>query len=93
MVPVDLIAVIRHKVHAEIPIPEIAGELGLSRNTIRRYACVKRVSIDRSSLPTRSPPGPRTHLPPDRRASERERVAQVDFFEVWVELADRGMQS
>lgn len=53
----DLVAVIRHKVHAEgVPIREIARELGLSRNTIRRYARAKRVPIDRTSLPARPAP-------------------------------------
>jgi len=57
MVPMDLVAVIRHKVHAEgVPIREVARELGLSRNTIRRYARAKRVPIDRSSQPARSAP-------------------------------------
>lgn len=138
----DLVAVIRHKVHAEgVPIREIARELGLSRNTIRRYARAKRVPIDRSSLPARSTPArdaieeaaasiwqsrrsftagkqrltatrlwellrdaghtasERTvrRLVAEFRSAEREvtvplvygsgEVAQVDFFEVWVELA------
>ncbi|HSY24595.1 MAG TPA: IS21 family transposase [Polyangiaceae bacterium] len=142
MVPMDLVAVIRHKVHAEgVPIREVARELGLSRNTIRRYARAKRVPIDRSSLPARSTPArdaieeaaasiwqsrrsftagkqrltaarlwellrdaghaasERTvrRLVAEFRSAEREvtvplvygcgEVAQVDFFEVWVELA------
>ena len=137
----DLVAVIRHKVHAEgVPIREVARELGLSRNTIRRYARAKRVPIDRS-LPERATPvrdgvaeaaasiwksrrsftagkqrltatrlwellreaghaaSERTvrRLVAEFRSDEREvtvplvygagEVAQVDFFEVWVELA------
>jgi transposase len=51
----DLVAVIRHKVHAEgVPIREVARKLGLSRNTIRRYARAKKVPINGTSLPTRS---------------------------------------
>ena len=138
----DLVAVIRHKVHAEgVPIREVARELGLSRNTIRRYARAKRVPIDRSSQPARSAPAREAieeaaasiwqsrrsftagkqrltatrlwellrdagHSASERtvrrlvaefRSAEREvtvplvygsgEVAQVDFFEVWVELA------
>jgi transposase len=141
MVPMDLVAVIRHKVHAEgVPIREIARELGLSRNTIRRYARAKKVPIDRT-LPDRATPtrdaiaeaaaaiwqsrrsftagkqrltatrlwellrdaghtaSERTvrRLVAEFRSAEREvtvplvygagEVAQVDFFEVWVELA------
>jgi transposase len=141
MVPMDLVAVIRHKIHAEgVPIREVARELGLSRNTIRRYARAKRVPIDRS-LPERATPvrdgvaeaaesiwksrrsftagkqrltatrlwellreaghaaSERTvrRLVAEFRSAEREvtvplvygagEVAQVDFFEVWVELA------
>ncbi len=137
----DLVAVIRHKVHAEgVPIREIARELGLSRNTIRRYARAKKVPIDRT-LPDRATPtrdaiaeaaaaiwqsrrsftagkqrltatrlwellrdaghtaSERTvrRLVAEFRSAEREvtvplvygagEVAQVDFFEVWVELA------
>src|SRR6185437_8083356 len=56
MVPMEVVAVIRHEVHAEgIPIREVARELGLSRNTIRRYARAKKVPIDRSP-PTRPTP-------------------------------------
>ena len=138
----DLVAVIRHKVHAEgVPLREVARELGLSRNTIRRYARAKRVPIDRSSLPTRSTPArdaieeaaesiwqsrrsftagkqqltatrlwellreaghtasERTvrRLVAEFRSAERRspcrsctapgELAQVDFFEVWVDLA------
>lgn len=138
----DLVAVIRHKVHAEgVPLREVARELGLSRNTIRRYARAKRVPIDRASLPARATPArddiekaaasiwqsrrsftagkqrltaarlwellrdaghtasERTvrRLVAEFRSAEREvtvplvygsgEVAQVDFFEVWVELA------
>jgi transposase len=142
MVPMDVVAVIRHKVHAEgIPIREVARELGLSRNTIRRYARAKKVPIDRRS-PTRPTPArddvaeaaseiwrsrrsftagkqrltatrlwellreaghaasARTvrRLVAEFRSAEREvtvplvyspgELAQVDFFEVWVDLAD-----
>ena len=137
----DLVAVIRHKVHAEgVPIREIARELGLSRNTIRRYARAKKVPIDRMlsdrATPTRDAiaeaaaaiwqsrrsftagkqrltatrlwellrdaghtASERTvrRLVAEFRSAEREvtvplvygagEVAQVDFFEVWVELA------
>ena len=39
MVPMDLVAVIRHKVLTEgVPLREVSRELGLSRNTVRRYA-------------------------------------------------------
>jgi transposase len=142
MVPMDLVAVIRHKVHSEgVPIRELARELGLSRNTIRRYARAKRVPIARTSLPARPAPAREAieeaaasiwqsrrsftagkqrltatrlwellrdagHTASERtvrrlvaefRSAEREvtvplvygsgEVAQVDFFEVWVELA------
>lgn len=139
----DLIAVIRHKVLAEgVPIREVARELGLSRNTIRRYARAKGIPIARPS-PTARPSPARDeveeaasaiwqarrsftagkqrltaarlwellrdagHTASERtvrrlvarfRSAEREvtvplvygpgEVAQVDFFEVWIELAD-----
>jgi transposase len=142
MVPMDLVAVIRHKVLSEgIPIREVARELGLSRNTIRRYARAKAVPIDRPSPVARASPAredvaeaaaaiwrsrrsftagkqrltatrlwellqenghtasARTvrRLVAEFRSEEREvtvplvyapgDVAQVDFFEVFVELA------
>ncbi len=141
MVPMDLVAVIRHKVHAEgVPIREIALELGLSRNTVGRYARAKKVPIDRTlrdrATPTRdaiaeeaaaiwrsrrsftagkqrltatrvwellrdagNTASERTvlRLVAEFRSAEREvtmplvcgagEVAQVDFFEVWAEVA------
>ena len=138
----DLIAVIRHKVLAEgIPIREVARELGLSRNTIRRYARAKTIPIEGPTTVMRATPArddvteaataiwqsrrtftegkqrltatrlwellresghvasSRTvrRLVAELRGAEREvtvplvyapgEVAQVDFFEVWVDLA------
>ena len=142
MVPVDLVAVIRHKVLTEgVPIREVVRELGLSRNTIRRYARAKAIPIERPSAFPRTSPArdgvkeaaeaiwksrrsftagkqrltatrlwellrdaghtasARTvrRLVAEFRSDEREvtvplvyapgELAQVDFFEVWVELA------
>lgn len=138
----DLIAVIRHKVLTEgVPIREVVRELGLSRNTIRRYARAKAIPIARPVSPPRAAPArdevreaaeaiwksrrsftagkqkltatrlwellrdngheasARTvrRLVAEFRDAEREvtvplvyapgELAQVDFFEVWVELA------
>ncbi len=137
----ELVAVIRHKVLTEgVPIREVARELGLSRNTIRRYARAKAVPLPRPEGPRPAPardkvaeaaaaiwaqrraftagkqrltaarlwellrddghdPSARTvrRLVSAFRRAEREvtvplvyapgELAQVDFFEVWVELA------
>lgn len=138
----DLVAVIRHKVLTEgVPIREVVRELGLSRNTIRRYARAKAIPIEKPSAVPRSAPArddvkeaaeaiwksrrsftagkqrltatrlwellrdaghtasARTvrRLVAEFRSDEREvtvplvyapgELAQVDFFEVWVELA------
>jgi transposase len=57
MVPMDLIAVIRHKVLTEgVPIREVVREFGLSRNTIRRYARAKAIPIARPSGMSRPAP-------------------------------------
>jgi len=137
----DLVAVIRHKVLTEgVPIREVARELGLSRNTIRRYARAKAIPIDRPLPVARSSPATTDvgeaataiwqarrsftagkqrltatrlwellreagHTASERtvrrlvarlRNAEREvtvplvygpgELAQVDFFEVWIEL-------
>jgi transposase len=142
MVPMDLVAVIRHKVLTEgVPIREVVRELGLSRNTIRRYARAKAIPIEPASSAPRFAPARdeikeaaeaiwksrrsftagkqrltatrlwellheaghaasgRTvrRLVAEFRSAEREvtvplvyapgELAQVDFFEVWVELA------
>ena len=138
----DVVAVIRHKVVTEgIPIREVARELGLSRNTIRRYARANKIPIPRGEKKARPMPvrddvaeaaasiwqarrsftagkqrltatrlwellreaghaaSERTvrRLVSEFRSGEREvtvplvyapgEVAQVDFFEVWVELS------
>jgi transposase len=137
----EMVAVIRHKVLTEgVPLREVARELGVSRNTIRRY-------VRGAAVPPRRPPGPRARpardalaaaaaeiwaarrtftagkqrltaqrlgellaerglpatartvrrLVADLRRGDQEvtvplvyapgEVAQVDFFEVWIDLA------
>ena len=139
----DLVAVIRHKVLTEgVPIREVVRELGLSRNTIRRYARAKSIPIEKPVAPSPRPAPARDEvreaaetiwksrraftagkqrltatrlwellreaghnasartvrrLVAEFRDAEREvtvplvyapgELAQVDFFEVWVELA------
>lgn len=138
----DLVAVIRHKVLTEgISIREVGRELGLSRNTVRRYVRAKTIPIEKPAVSPRPAPArdevrdaalamwksrrsftagkqrltatrlwellreaghtasARTvrRLVGEFRADEREvtvplvygpgELAQVDFFEVWVELA------
>jgi transposase len=141
MVPMDLVAVIRHKVLTEgVPIREVVRELGLSRNTIRRYARAKGVPLEKPAVARCAPArddvreaaesiwkarrtftagkqrltatrlwellrdaghmaSARTvrRLVAEFRNAEREvtvplvyepgELAQVDFFETWVELA------
>jgi transposase len=42
----ELVSVIRHKVLTEgVPIRDVARQLGLSRNTIRRYVRAKVVPV------------------------------------------------
>jgi transposase len=61
----ELVSVIRHKVLAEgVPIRDVARQLGLSRNTIRRYVRAKVVPV----------PKPRS---PPREAPARAQVAEV----------------
>lgn len=44
----ELVVVIRHKVLTEgVPIRDVARQLGLSRNTIRRYVRAKVVPVPR----------------------------------------------
>lgn len=138
----ELVAVIRHKVLTEgVPIREVGRELGLSRNTIRRYVRANAIPIERPASSARPSPAreevreaaeaiwksrrtftagkqrltatrlwellreaghnasARTvrRLVAQFRNAEREvtvplvyapgEVAQVDFFEVWVEVA------
>ncbi|WP_394824412.1 IS21 family transposase [Pendulispora albinea] len=140
MVPMDVVAVIRHKVASEgVPIREVARELGLSRNTIRRYVRANKIPVPRPEKQVRPSPvrdevataaaaiwrarrsftagkqrltakrlwellrenghtaSERTvrRLVAEFRSGEREvtvplvytpgELAQVDFFEVWVE--------
>lgn len=138
----NVVAVIRHKVATEgVPIREVARELGLSRNTIRRYVRANKIPIPPSEkkawpTPARSEVAEAAaaiwqarrsftagkqqltarrlwellreagHTASERtvrrlvsefRSAEREvtvplvyapgELAQVDFFEVWVELS------
>src|SRR6202041_30633 len=54
MVPMELVSVIRHKVLTEgVPIRDVARQLGLSRNTIRRYVRAKVVPVPRPVTPQR----------------------------------------
>jgi transposase len=142
MVSMEVVAVIRHKVLTEgVPIRDVARQLGLSRNTIRRYVRAKVVPVAKPASVTRPSPAreqvaeaaaaiwsarrsftagkqrltatrlwellcddghevsARTvrRLVASFRNAEREvtvplvyepgQLAQVDFFEVWVELA------
>jgi transposase len=65
MVSMELVSVIRHKVLTEgVPIRDVARQLGLSRNTIRRYVRAKVVPVPRP-------------LSPPRPASAREQVAEA----------------
>ena len=53
----ELVSVIRHKVQTEgVPIRDVARQLGLSRNTIRRYVRAKVVPVPRPASPPRSAP-------------------------------------
>jgi len=142
MVSMELVAVIRHKVLTEgVPIRDVARQLCLSRNTIRRYVRAKVVPVPKATSAPRATPAralvaeaaaaiwsarrtftagkqrltatrlweilrddghevsPRTvrRLVESFRRAEREvtvplvyapgELAQVDFFEVWVEVA------
>ena len=52
----ELISVIRHKVLTEgVPIRDVARQLGLSRNTIRRYVRAKGVPLPRPLSPRATP--------------------------------------
>src|SRR5689334_16213539 len=56
MVPMDVVAVIRHKVLTEgVPLREVSRQLGLSRNTIRRYARAAAVPLARPDTPRATP--------------------------------------
>jgi len=53
----DIVGVIRHKVLTEgVPMREVSRQLGLSRNTIRRYARAKEVSVKRAAPVARTAP-------------------------------------
>ncbi len=53
----ELVSVIRHKVLTEgVPIRDVARQLGLSRNTIRRYVRAKVVPVPRPASPPRPAP-------------------------------------
>jgi transposase len=57
MVSMELVSVIRHKVLTEgVPIRDVARQLGLSRNTIRRYVRAKVVPVPRPPSPPRPAP-------------------------------------
>jgi transposase len=57
MVSMELVAVIRHKVLTEgVPIRDVARQLGLSRNTIRRYVRAKVVPVPK--VPSSPRPAP-----------------------------------
>ena len=61
----EVVAVIRHKVLTEgVPIRDVARQLGLSRNTIRRYVRAKVVPVAKPASVTRPAPA-------------REQVAEV----------------
>jgi transposase len=56
MVPMDLVAVIRHKVLTEgVPIREVSRQLGLSRKAIRRYVRAPAVPLPRLAAPRVAP--------------------------------------
>jgi transposase len=66
----DIVAVIRHKVLTEgVPMREVSRQLGLSRNTIRRYVRAKEVPTQRV-----------VHVP--RTAPVRDAV-QKDAEQIW----------
>ena len=56
----ELVSVIRHKVLTEgVPIRDVARQLGLSRNTIRRYVRAKVVPVPRPAVPAAPDAGSR----------------------------------
>ena len=64
----ELVSVIRHKVLTEgVPIRDVARQLGLSRNTIRRYVRAKVVPVPRPVSPAR--PAPARELVAEAAAS------------------------
>ena len=53
----EVVAVIRHKVLTEgVPIRDVARQLGLSRNTIRRYVRAKVVPVAKPAPVSRPSP-------------------------------------